>query len=222
MGNVWKTAFATIAGTYVSHIMQQGDQGDCNAPAIFQWLMTSIFRDVIGKFLHVYLNNIFVHSETPEEHEAHLCIIFKHLRNAQLYLKWLKCDLYADQVDCGGYIIDKDGIHADTDKLAHICEWHTPQSYNDIQCFEGLVNYLASFLPDITHYTGPLLAMTQNGIPFHWQLIHQLCFDMVKRICCKIPVITPIDPKHWDKPIWCHICSHTLDFHQTSDTPWTP
>jgi hypothetical protein len=28
-----KTAFATIAGTYISHIMQQGD---CNAPATFQ------------------------------------------------------------------------------------------------------------------------------------------------------------------------------------------
>jgi hypothetical protein len=31
--DVDKTAFATITGTYVSHIMQQGD---CNAPATFQ------------------------------------------------------------------------------------------------------------------------------------------------------------------------------------------
>ena len=35
-----KTAFATITWTYISHIMQQGD---CNAPATFQRLMTLIF-----------------------------------------------------------------------------------------------------------------------------------------------------------------------------------
>jgi hypothetical protein len=197
--DVWKTTFATIAGTYVSLIMQQGD---CNAPATFQRLMTSIFRDVIGKFLHVYLDDIFIYSDTPEEHEVHLCIVFERLRSNQLYLKWSKCDLYAEQVDCLGHIIDKDGIHADTDKLAHIREWRVPWNYNDIQCFVGLVNYLANFLPDITHYTGPLLAMTQNGMPFHWRPIHQRCFDMIKRICYKTPIIAPIDPKHRDEPIW--------------------
>jgi hypothetical protein len=41
--DVDKTAFTTIMGTYVSHVMQQGD---CNAPATFQRLMTSIFRDI--------------------------------------------------------------------------------------------------------------------------------------------------------------------------------
>jgi hypothetical protein len=38
--DVWKTVFATIYGTFVSHTMQQGD---CNAPAKFQRLMTVIF-----------------------------------------------------------------------------------------------------------------------------------------------------------------------------------
>jgi hypothetical protein len=38
--DVDKTAFATISGMYVSMVMQQGD---CNAPATFQRLMTAIF-----------------------------------------------------------------------------------------------------------------------------------------------------------------------------------
>ena len=44
-GDVHKTAFATIMGTYVSNVVQQGD---CNAPATFQRLMTAIFREQIG------------------------------------------------------------------------------------------------------------------------------------------------------------------------------
>ena len=41
--DIWKTAFMTPLGTFVSHVMQQGD---CNAPATFQRLMTWIFRDL--------------------------------------------------------------------------------------------------------------------------------------------------------------------------------
>ena len=71
--DVPKMAFSTIAGTYVSNVVQQGD---CNAPATFQRLMTLIFRDVIGRFLHVYLDNIFIYSDSIEEHEKYLKLVF--------------------------------------------------------------------------------------------------------------------------------------------------
>ena len=38
--DVWKTVFASPLGTYMSHVMQQGN---CNAPVTFQCLMTWIF-----------------------------------------------------------------------------------------------------------------------------------------------------------------------------------
>ena len=164
LDDVVKNAFTIILGIYVSHVMWIGD---CNAPATFQQLMTTIFHDAIGHFMHVYLDNIFVYSNTIEEHKEHLQFIFEKLQEFSLYLKWIKCDLYAEQVDCLRHIIDKEGIHVDSDKVARIWEWGTPRNYNDIQQFIGLVNYIATFLPDVTAYTGPLLSMTQNGAPFH-------------------------------------------------------
>ena len=71
--NIDKTVFATIAGTYASNVVQQGN---CNAPATFQRLMTSISRDVIGRFVHVYLDDIFIFSYSYEEHEEHLQTVF--------------------------------------------------------------------------------------------------------------------------------------------------
>ena len=64
--DVWKTAFAMIYGTFISQVMQQGD---CNAPATFQRLMTVIFRDHIGHCIYIYLNDIFIYSNTLEDHE---------------------------------------------------------------------------------------------------------------------------------------------------------
>ncbi len=115
-------------------------------------------------------------------------------------MKWSKCNLYAEEIDCLGHIIDSKGIHPDVDKLSWIRDWRTPRNYNDVQRFVGLVNYVGDFLPNVTTYTGPLQAMTQNGSPFFWRPIHQRCFEMIKRICYKTPIIKPIDYKS-DTPI---------------------
>ena len=111
--DVWKTAFAKIYGTFVSHTMQQGD---CNASATFQRLMTVIFWDFIGRFVHIYLDDIFVYSNSIKEHEKHLGLVFDKLHKVRLYLEASKLDLYSKRMDCLGHIIDDRGIHGDTKK----------------------------------------------------------------------------------------------------------
>ena len=59
--DVRKTTFSTIFGTFQSQVMQMGD---CNAPSTFQWLMTTIFQDFLGRFIHVYLDDIFIYSQS--------------------------------------------------------------------------------------------------------------------------------------------------------------
>ena len=140
--------------------------GDCNAPSTFQWLMTAIFHPFIGKFVHVYLDDIFIFSNSIEEHEDHLDKVFNTLRQAELYLSPKKVDLYSAHMDCLGHIINDNGIHADTDKMRIIREWCTPRTYKDVQRFLGLVQYLAHFMPDVSAYTTPLSAATRNNRQF--------------------------------------------------------
>jgi hypothetical protein len=151
--DVDKTSFSTIFGTYKSFVMQQGD---CNAPATFQRLMTHIFRDHIGKFVHSYLDDIFIFSNSVQEHEEHLKIVFDILQKSQLYLTKAKVDCYSKRMECLGHIIDDRGIHVDLDKLERIRNWRVPRNYKDVIGFLGLVNYISHFLPALASYTGPL------------------------------------------------------------------
>jgi hypothetical protein len=105
-------------------------------------------------------------------------------------------------------MIDEKGLHADGNKMAKIREWNRPRNFNDVQRFLGLVQYLAHFLPDIMAYTGPLADMTMNGTPFYWKLLHEKCFQMIKTICCRMPVLRPIDSMK-DEPIWV-ICDASV------------
>ena len=190
--DVGKTAFASPLGTYVSHVMQQGD---CNAPATFQRLMTWIFREHIGLFLRVYLDDIFVYSDSIEEHERHLETTFEVLRRHKLYISKSKLDMYSADMDCLGHRVDDRGLHADSDKMERILEWRTPRSQHEVQRFVGLVQYIAHFMPDVSAYTSPLEGICRNGQPFYWRPLHQTCLDRIKDLARKTPILRPVDFK---------------------------
>src|ERR1700736_4688669 len=43
--------------------------------------------------------------------------------------------------------------------------------------------------------------MTKNGHSFLWKPLHEKCFEEIKHLSCKIPILQPIDPANPD-PIW--------------------
>ena len=145
-------------------------------------------------------------------------MVFNKLCEVQLYLSQDKVNLYLQSMDCLGHIISDRGIHADTNKMQKIWDWRQPRNYHDVQQFLGLVQYLAHFLPDITAYTTPLSLCTRNGKPFIWTPLLDKCFESIKSLTCRAPVLKPIDPPNpetiWiicdgSKSSWCRLWSRT-------------
>jgi hypothetical protein len=167
-----------------------------------------IFHDGLGIYVHVYLNDIFIFSLTIEDHEKHLEYVFEKLHEYQLFIETVKCDLYSQHMDCLGYVIDDNGLHADADKMACVRKWCTPRNLKETQRFLGLVQYLAHFMPDVTAYTGPLSAICRNGQPFYWKPLYEACFNNIKAIACKSPILKLIDPQV-DEPTWV-ICNASM------------
>jgi len=196
--DVWKTAFTTIAGTFASNVMQQGD---CNAPSTFQRFITHLLREFVGKFVYAYLDDIFIFSDSIGEHQKHIGLVIDRLRESKMVLNPKKCDFFSERMDCLGHIIDDQGIHADASKMAQIQNWRTPRSYHDVQRFLGLVQYIQHFMPNVSVFTAPLSAITRNGHEFLWRPIHEKCFAEIKALATKAPILKPIDPESGD-PIW--------------------
>jgi hypothetical protein len=187
--DVKNTAFSTIVGTFLSNVVQQGD---CNAPATFQRLMTRIFRHCLGKFVYVYLDDIFIFSYSIEEHEAHLKVVFDILREQQLFLSAKKVDLYSAHMDCLGHRIDRKGLHADADKMKSVRDWPRPRDYHDVQRFLGMINYLSQFMPDVSAFTSSLSSMSRMKV-WRWTPLHERCFESLKALACRSLILKPID-----------------------------
>jgi len=103
-----------------------------------------------------------------------------------------KFDPYAPILDILGCKVDLNGIHADSDKLAKIRNWCIPKDHTEVLRFLGLIEYLTWFLPNIGAYTGPLKNICMNHMPFQWMPLHQKCFNEIKFITCKTPILKPI------------------------------
>ena len=67
--HVSRTTVTTPDGNMVSHVLQQGD---CKALAIHQALMNHLFSPYIGRFMDIYLDDISIYSNSPEEHVRHV------------------------------------------------------------------------------------------------------------------------------------------------------
>ena len=80
-------------------------------------------------------------------------MILQQLWEACFFLSKSKVDLFLNNLDCLGHVIDDKDFHTKSDKMQPIWEWWTPYNYNEIQKFLGLVRYLPQFIPGITAFT---------------------------------------------------------------------
>eukprot|EP00983_Pelagomonas_calceolata_P021767 682376-Pelagomonas_calceolata.AAC.1 len=67
--------------------------------------MKTLFRENIGKFVLVYLDDILVMSHTPEEYEQHLWIVLELLRKYNLKAKLSKYNLNKPELHFLGHVV---------------------------------------------------------------------------------------------------------------------
>ena len=82
--------------------------------------------------------------------------------------------------------------------MQHICKWRCPRTFNDVQHFLGLVQYLAHYMPDISAYTTPLSDCVRIGHPFEWTPLLDKCFESIKTLACKAPILKLINNNNPD------------------------
>ena len=175
-------------------------QGDMNAPGTFVRTMEDLFHDELGKNIWVYIDDIFVFSDTFEEHVKVVTNACSKLQNAGYYANPKKSVFFATKLDILGHRREDNGIHPAPEKIRTIMDWTRPESQKELQRFNGMVNYISQVIPHIATITAPLTELSGNA---EWlgTNLQEAAFEAVKRAAEKDKVVRPID---YNKPdmIW--------------------
>ena len=153
-----------------------------------------------------------------EEHEDHLKWVFNQLWEHKLFLSsnLKKIDVYSTWMDCLGFIIDDKGIHIDPSKIDKILEWRMPCSYHDVQKFNGVIQYISQFLPNVTKLMSWLTRMCSNHRDFVWTGFQDNCFWRIKELVYWVPICKQISSKV-EEPIWIIMDASATGVSRTSD-----
>nr|GEY87427.1 putative reverse transcriptase domain-containing protein [Tanacetum cinerariifolium] len=83
----------------------------------------------------LWRNDILIYSKNIKEHEGHLRLILKLLKEEELYAKFSKCEFWLSKVQFLGHVIDSEGIHVDPAKIEAIKDWASPKTPTEIRQF---------------------------------------------------------------------------------------
>jgi hypothetical protein len=194
-----KTAFKTMYGMYNSRVMQMGD---ANSSATLSRILNNIFctKGYLGKFVYFYLDDIFIFSETRQEHIEHIRKVCELLQDNHLLANPKKSEFFSPRLSILGHYITDNGIHVDPEKVRKIKDWPTPQNKKDVERFTASVNYISQFLPHLSSVQAPITELTGKA-HFNWTESCEHAFNKTKEIIDKSPVLVPISHQSED-PIY--------------------
>ncbi len=222
----------------LSLVMQQGD---CNAPAMFQAIMNHIFSSYIGRFMDVYLDDLIIYSDNLEDHLQHVKLIIDILTREKFYLGEKKVHFLAKELKVLRCIVDHHGICMDPDKVDVILKWPTPTNKSLLMGFLGSLSWLADDIAKIYIPMGQLSAVTRATVSFRWGYSEQRAFQQCKLLASKcrdhhcvpmkygsqaLPVwlvldscgsgvaVAVIQGNHWNKGVVCAFFSAKLSSAQ--------
>ncbi|KAK3518359.1 hypothetical protein QTP86_003530, partial [Hemibagrus guttatus] len=192
-GDEWKTAFHTTHGHYEYCVMPFGLT---NAPAVFQALINEVFRDLLGRSVIAYIDDILVYSASMEEHVIQVREVLARLQQHHLYVKLEKCEFHCSQVTFLGYVISRQGVEMDAVKVQAVTGWPEPSTVRELQRFLGFANFYRRFIRNYSSVAGPLTSLLR-GKPkkLSWTDQARTAFLQLKDRFTTAPILRHPDPE---------------------------
>lgn len=163
------------------------------APELFQKVMESIIAGLPG--VVVYLDDLLVTGNTPEEHDERLRNLLHRLASYGILLNKEKCILNAKRLDFLGYELSSEGIRPKESRVAAIQSFRVPQNVSELRSFLGLVTYVGRFIPNLADKIETLRSLLRAGEKFVWDEHRQRCFEEIKQAISDTNYLGYYDPK---------------------------
>ena len=168
--------------------------------------MSRVLQDAPGTICH--MDDILIFGKNATEHNERVRHVLRLLKEAGLTLNE-KCEFSQTRLRFLGHVVTPQGIEADPAKTTAIRNFPAPANVTELQRFQGMVNQLAKFLPDLSNLNEPLRQLLRKDMEWTWGDSQQRAFQTIKDRLASTETLVHYDPR---RPITvaADACTHGL------------
>ena len=169
--------------------------GLCNALPTFQRLMQNCLGELNLTYCLIYLDDMIVFSEMPEEHLQRIRVVFDRLQEHGLKLKPSKCDVFKSEFNYLAHHVSQKGVLPSKKNLESIALCLPLNTYTKVKSFVGLVGHHRHFIKGFAKIAAPLYDLTSGDNKDkkleHVDLSPEAleAFDHLKAACLQAPIL---------------------------------
>ena len=141
----------------------------------------------------VYLDDLTVFYKSDEEHMYHLKTLFQKCRKYGLSLNPKKSLFAMEEGKLLGHIISRDGIRIDPARVQAIQQIDLPRNKKEIQSFNGKMNFLCRFVPNLADHLREMTNMLKKDSQVLWMEEAIKYFNLVKLALSSAPDLVSRD-----------------------------
>ena len=123
---------------------------------MFTRLVNTVFHGMLGKSVHIYMDDLLICTDTIEEHISILKEVLIRLRLAGLKVKLAKCDFLKKKITYLGHIISSEGVQVNPQKIEAVENFPIPKTKKNIKQFLGLAGFFRRFVRGFSIKAAPL------------------------------------------------------------------
>lgn len=163
--------------------------GLAGAPPAFQRLADELISPEFSPYVHAYLDDIIVATETFEEHMYWLERVLQRLTDANLKINPEKSKFCREKVEYLGFIVSGEGVEVDESKVEPVKNFPAPTTVKRLRSFLGLTSWYRRFIPDFATVAEPLTRLTSKKIKWEWGVEQTEAFEKLKELIATAPVL---------------------------------
>lgn len=138
----------------------------------------------------MYLYDVVVVSQTFEQHLAILEEVFRRLREANITVSIDKCQFCRPQLKYLGYVVSRNGLHVDPDKVKAMLEIAAPSNVKEVRRIVGTFSWYRRFVPQFSSIIAPITSLLKKKAKFEWSDECDKSFREIKECLVAAPVLS--------------------------------
>lgn len=151
--------------------------GLSSSSGIFQRIMSNLVKGIDN--VQVFCDDVIITGRDRQAHLRTLAEVLDRLEKFGLRVKRSKCVFLAKEVKYLGFVVSKEGVRADPEKVSTIKEMPAPTNVSELKSFLGMVNFYARFVPKLSDLLSPLYTLLKKFKRWVWD---QACTDAFRRV----------------------------------------